>query len=105
MARNDSDRQFLAPQGPPPGGRQQVPLTLKRRRSAGDVLTGLAALLALLVLVIGVPLALAYFIGWPLPHSIPSGGVLKARIDTKTFTNILAILVWLALAQFTACVV
>ncbi|MBW8803418.1 MAG: hypothetical protein JF587_06105 [Catenulisporales bacterium] len=105
MARNDSDRQFLAPQGPPPGGRQQVPLTLKRRRSAGDVLTGLAALLALLVLVIGVPLALAYFIGWPLPHSIPSGGVLKARIDTKTFTNILAILVWLAWAQFTACVV
>ncbi|MFL6114611.1 MAG: BTAD domain-containing putative transcriptional regulator [Catenulispora sp.] len=105
MARNDSDRQFLAPQGPPPGGHQQVPLTLKPRRSAGDVLTGLAALLALLVLVIGVPLALASFIGWPLPHSMPSGGVLNARIDTKTFTNILAILVWLAWAQFTACVV
>src|SRR3954453_7616010 len=105
MARNDSDRQHLAPQGPPPGGQQQIPLELKRRGNAGDLLTGLAALLALLVLVIGVPLALAYFIGWPLPHSMPSGGLLKARIDTKTFTNILAILVWLAWAQVTGCVV
>ncbi|NUP48405.1 MAG: hypothetical protein HOW97_14020, partial [Catenulispora sp.] len=105
MARHDSDRQFLAPQGPPPGGPQQAPLVLKRRRSAGDVLTGLAALLALLVLVAGVPLALAYFIGWPLPHSMPKGNLLNAKIDTKTFTNVLAVLVWLAWAQFTACVV
>ncbi|OLE28081.1 MAG: hypothetical protein AUG49_03400 [Catenulispora sp. 13_1_20CM_3_70_7] len=82
MARNDSDRQFLAPQGPPPGGRQQVPLTLKRRRSAGDVLTGLAALLALLVLVIGVPLALAYFIGWPLPCNEPARAASRAAPAT-----------------------
>ena len=105
MARTDSDRQYLAPQGSPPGGPQQAPVVLKRRRSAGDVLTGLGALLALLVLVAGVPLALAFFIGWPLPHSMPQGNLLDAKIDTKTFTDVLAILVWLAWAQFTACVV
>ncbi|MEY9887312.1 hypothetical protein ABIA31_000941 [Catenulispora sp. MAP5-51] len=101
---HDSDRQFLAPQGPPPGMAQQTPVVLKRRRSAKDVITGLGALLALLVLVIGVPLALAYFVGWPLPHKMPSGGLLNAKIDTKTFTNVLAVLVWLAWAQFSACV-
>ncbi|WP_194912011.1 BTAD domain-containing putative transcriptional regulator [Catenulispora rubra] len=105
---HDSDRQYLAPQGPPPGlaqaQAQQTPVALKRQRSAADVVTGLAALLALLALVIGVPLALAYFVGWPLPHKMPSGGLLNATIDTKTFTNVLAILVWLAWAQFSACV-
>ncbi|NUR27909.1 MAG: hypothetical protein HOV83_19050, partial [Catenulispora sp.] len=105
MARNDSDRQYLAPQGPPPGAAQQAPVELERRRSAGDVLTGLAALLALLTLVVGVPLALASFIGWPLPHSMPNSDFLNAKIDTKTFTKVLAILVWLAWAQFTACVI
>ncbi|ACU77033.1 hypothetical protein Caci_8210 [Catenulispora acidiphila DSM 44928] len=101
---HDTDRQYLAPQGPPPGMAQQTPVALKRQRSAADVLTGLGALLALLALVIGVPLALAYFVGWPLPHHMPSGGVLNSKIDTKTFTNVLAILVWLAWAQFSACV-
>ncbi|MBS2552271.1 hypothetical protein KGQ19_35990 [Catenulispora sp. NL8] len=101
---HDSDRQYLAPQGPPPGMTQHTPVALPRQRSAANVLTGLAALLALLVLVIGVPLALAYFVGWPLPHSMPSGNLLSAKIDTKTFTNVLAILVWLAWAQFSACV-
>ena len=105
---HDSDRQYLAPQGPPPGlaqaQAQQTPVALKRQRSAADVITGLGALLALLALVIVVPLALAYFVGWPLPHKMPSGGLLNATIDTKTFTNVLAILVWLAWAQFSACV-
>src|SRR6185437_16003128 len=58
---HDSDRQYLAPQGPPPGMAQQAPVVLKRKRSAADVLTGLGALLALLALVVGVPLALAQF--------------------------------------------
>jgi hypothetical protein len=106
MARDDKDRQMLAPQGPSgPLSRQPVPLVpQKRRRTFGDVLTGLAAFLALAVLVAGVPLALAYFVGWPLPHSMPQGNVLNSKIDTKTFTNVLAILVWVAWAQFSACV-
>ena len=101
---HDSDRQYLAPQGPPPGMAAAGPGRLEAARSAADVLTGLAALLALLVLVIGVPLALAYFVGWPLPHSMPNGDVLNAKITCKTFINVLAVLVWLAWAQFTACV-
>ena len=108
MARDDKDRQMLAPQGPATGpmSQQPVPLVLrKRRRTFGDVLTGLAAFLTLVVLVAGVPLALAYFVGWPLPHKMPSGNILNSKIDTKTFTNTLAILVWIAWAQFSACVI
>src|SRR5882757_805715 len=110
MARNDPDKQRLAPQGPSGPmnqnqNQQPVPLALrKRRRTFGDVLTGLAAFVALVVLVVGVPLALAYFVGWPLPHKMPGSNVLNSTIDTKTFTNTLAILVWIAWAQFSACV-
>ena len=105
MARNESDKQRLAPQGPPKSQQQPEPLAMrKRRRTFGDVLTGLAAFVALVVLVVGVPLALAYFVGWPLPHKMPDSNFLNAQIDTKTFTNTLAVLVWIAWAQFSACV-
>ncbi len=74
-------------------------------RTAGDFLRAGAAFLALAVLVIGVPGALAYFIGWPLPHSLPSASTLKDPITASTFVRVLAVVVWLAWAQFTACVV
>ncbi|GAA1894844.1 BTAD domain-containing putative transcriptional regulator [Streptantibioticus ferralitis] len=73
-------------------------------RTAGDFLRAGAAFLALAVLVVGVPGALAYFIGWPLPHSMPSASTLKDPITASTFVRVLAIVVWLAWAQFTACV-
>ncbi|MEU1627025.1 BTAD domain-containing putative transcriptional regulator [Streptomyces sp. NPDC020096] len=73
-------------------------------RTAGDFLRAGAAFLALLVLVIGVPGALAYFIGWPLPHHMPSADTLKDPITASTFVRVLAVVVWLAWAQFTACV-
>jgi len=74
------------------------------RRTAGDFLRAGAAFLALAVLVIGVPGALVYFIGWPLPHSIPSLDTLKEPITSTTFVDVLAVVVWVAWAQFTACV-
>jgi hypothetical protein len=101
------DRQMLAPQGPPKLMNQQQPVPLelrKRRRTFGDVLTGLAALVALAALVGAVPLALAYFVGWPLPHHMPAGNVLNSQITTQTYVDVLAVFVWIAWAQFTACV-
>jgi hypothetical protein len=77
------------------------------RRTVRDVLAGLASIVALLVLLGGVPYALATYIGWPLPRQLPSLGVetLRAPVDASTLVNLLAVVVWLAWAQFAACVV
>ncbi|WP_049569211.1 bacterial transcriptional activator domain-containing protein, partial [Streptomyces sp. SBT349] len=77
---------------------------VKTGRSAGDVLRAIAAVLALIVLVIGVPLALAALIGWPGPSSAPSMDMLTDEISADAFLKVLAVLVWVAWAQFTACV-
>ncbi|WUH93070.1 LysM peptidoglycan-binding domain-containing protein [Streptomyces sp. NBC_00433] len=75
----------------------------RRRRTFGDVVRALGAFVVLAVLVIGVPGALLYFIGSPFPHHFDSD-VLRQPITTETFVNSLAVVVWLAWAQFTACV-
>jgi hypothetical protein len=76
-------------------------------RRLKDVLAGLAAIAVLLLLIGGVPYALATFIGWPLPRELPrlSLETLRSPVDATTLVNILALLVWLAWAQFTACVI
>ena len=76
-------------------------------RRLKDVLAGLAAIAMLLLLIGGVPYALATFIGWPLPRELPrlSLETLRSPVDATTLGNILALLVWLAWAQFTACVI
>ena len=43
-----------------------------RSGRSGELAGGLAALLAILLLAVGVPLGLAYVVGWPLPHALPS---------------------------------
>ncbi|GGW33659.1 hypothetical protein GCM10010320_10850 [Streptomyces caelestis] len=75
-----------------------------RRRSFGDFLKAFLAFVALAVLLVGVPGALATQIGWPLPDGVPSLGWLQQEITVHTFLNILTVVVWLAWAQFTACV-
>ncbi|GGS88471.1 hypothetical protein GCM10010270_70720 [Streptomyces violaceus] len=50
------------------------------------------------------PGALATQIGWPLPNGVPSLDWLQQEITVQTFLNILTVVVWLAWAQFTACV-
>ncbi|PGH48889.1 BTAD domain-containing putative transcriptional regulator [Streptomyces sp. Ru87] len=85
-----------------PGPRTQ---TLPRgRRTAGDFLKAFLAFLVLVVLLVGVPGALAYFVGWPLPRSMPSLDTLQQEITTTVFVKVLTVVVWLAWAQFTACV-
>ena len=76
----------------------------KYRRTVGDVFRALGALLLLAVLLGGIPFALVHFIGWPLPHQVPTTDSLRRPIDAHTLTKALAVVVWLAWAQFTACV-
>ncbi|MEO3750013.1 BTAD domain-containing putative transcriptional regulator [Streptomyces sp. B6B3] len=73
-------------------------------RSFGDVMKAMFAFIALACLVGGVPFSLAYFIGWPLPDSMPDADTLTEEINTEVFLNFLGVLVWVAWAQFTACV-
>ncbi|MGW3287692.1 BTAD domain-containing putative transcriptional regulator [Streptomyces sp. NPDC001002] len=87
------------------GPRNRTPQPVRiRRRSFGDFVKAFFAFVALLVLVVGVPGALAMFIGWPLPTGAPSLDWLQNEITVTTFLNILTVIVWLAWAQFTACV-
>jgi len=73
-----------------------------RERSAPAVL---AAWALLTVLVFGVPLLLAYLIGWPLtgvrlPHGFP-----HHPATLHTLARVGAVLGWMVWAQFTACVI
>ncbi|GAB2876868.1 BTAD domain-containing putative transcriptional regulator [Streptomyces deserti] len=75
-----------------------------RRRSFGDFVKAFLAFVALVVLLVGVPLALATQIGWPLPSGAPSLDWLQRPVTVETFLNTLTVVVWFAWAQFTACV-
>lgn len=63
------------------------------------------ALAALIVLVAGLPWALAHYVGWPLPRHIPSLAevqtVLVAPMATPMLLNILACITWMAWFVFT----
>ncbi|MFD9306319.1 BTAD domain-containing putative transcriptional regulator [Streptomyces sp. NPDC060048] len=74
------------------------------RRTFGDFVKAFLAFLALAVLVLGVPVALASQVGWPLPDEVPSLDMLRQQITVETFIHVLTVVVWLAWAQFTACV-
>ncbi|MFJ3495891.1 BTAD domain-containing putative transcriptional regulator [Streptomyces sp. NPDC086091] len=98
-------RNTTSPSGSSPGPRNRTPQSVRvRRRSAGDVVKAFLALVALLALVVGVPGALAVFVGWPLPHEAPSADWLQDEITVSTFVDLLTVVVWLAWAQFAACV-
>ncbi|MGY0069057.1 BTAD domain-containing putative transcriptional regulator [Streptomyces sp. QTS137] len=75
-----------------------------RRRTFGDLVKAFFAFVALLVLVAGVPAALAMVAGWPLPSTFEPMEWLRTEVSVETFQNILVFFVWVAWAQFTACV-
>ncbi|WP_184760917.1 BTAD domain-containing putative transcriptional regulator [Streptomyces griseoloalbus] len=75
-----------------------------RRRTFGDIVKAFFAFVALLALLVGVPLALAMTAGWPFPTTFEPMEWLKQDISVSTFLGILTFVVWLAWAQFTACV-
>ncbi|MFE9406755.1 BTAD domain-containing putative transcriptional regulator [Streptomyces sp. NPDC006530] len=86
------------------GPANRTPQPLPRRRTPGDFAKAFFAFVALLGLVVGVPAALASSVGWPLPHRMPSLDMVQQQISAQAFVRILTLVVWLAWAQFTACV-
>lgn len=101
MARRSTSSSTGSPTGP----RNRTPQPVRvRRRTFGDFVKAFLAFIALLVLVVGVPGALAVQVGWPLPSGAPKLDWLQQEITVQTFLNVLTVIVWLAWAQFTACV-
>ena len=75
----------------------------------GEVSGGLAAMVGLLALVIGLPIVLWAAVGWPLPTSLPSLGDLQMALardalPDDVLVKAVACVAWLAWAQFVACV-
>ncbi|MEV0425125.1 LysM domain-containing protein [Micromonospora sp. NPDC050495] len=74
-------------------------------RRAGQVLTGLGALVVLCAVVVGGPVALLAFAGNPLPDHLPTlaevGTALTSRDDGGLFLRTLAVVGWFGWATFT----
>ena len=74
-------------------------------RTERSVPRGLAALLGLLVLVVGVPVGLVLLVGNPLPGAAPSLDWLTAPVTAGALIDIVAALVWVVWAHFVVCLV
>ncbi|MCL7424177.1 BTAD domain-containing putative transcriptional regulator [Streptomyces sp. YS415] len=95
-----------SPTGSPATPRNRTPQPVRvHRRSVGDFVKAFLAFVALLVLVVGVPGALATQLGWPVPESWDPQEWLTQELSVGTFLGILTFFVWVAWAQFTACVI
>src|ERR1700735_361305 len=87
---------------PIPGLRKPVPVP---HRTAGDVLIGLAAVVALAALTVGVPIALVGVIGLPWPHGTLGVSVLTQQLGIPSILRVLSIVIWLAWLQLVWCVI
>jgi len=86
---------------PIPGLRKPVHI---RRRTPGDVLAGVGAIILLVALTVGVPIALITVVGLPLPHTVPKLSALTSQLDITAILRILSVIVWLAWIQLVWCV-
>ena len=78
----------------------------ERRLTIGRAI---ASASCLLVLIVGVPAALAASVGWPLPRSIPDPvavveGLDRSGIDAEVVAKVLAVVIWLAWLQIVVAV-
>jgi DNA-binding SARP family transcriptional activator/nucleoid-associated protein YgaU len=73
------------------------------RRSTA-VVRGLASALTAALSLVGVPVGLVLFVGWPLPTSLPDADAvsraLRTGIGDDVIVNTLAVIAWLAWSQF-----
>ena len=97
------------PSTAPPDIRRPPPARLPRRAPAPEarsreVRLGALAVAGLVVVLLGVPLALALAVGNPLPTSAPSRDWLDAQLSSALVIDVLAVVMWIAWAQFAACV-
>src|SRR5262245_58866617 len=81
------------------------PVKVKAHRGPGEVLAGLAAIVALAALLLGVPFALLTLFGSPIPDQVPQASDLTHRLGPGSLLTILVALVWLAWLQLAVCVV
>ncbi|MGH9055266.1 MAG: LysM peptidoglycan-binding domain-containing protein, partial [Acidimicrobiales bacterium] len=68
---------------------------------------GLGALVLLAALVVGIPWALWHFVGWPLPHHVPTAGQVGRALNHQgipgqAFVDALAVVVWITWATLVA---
>ena len=75
----------------------------------GRLANGVGALVLLASLVAGIPWALWHYIGWPLPHHVPSTGQIghvltQHGIAGRTLVDVLAVVVWVTWAVLVASV-
>ncbi|GIF74762.1 LysM peptidoglycan-binding domain-containing protein [Asanoa siamensis] len=79
-------------------------MSVSTPRRVGQILTGLGALVVLVGLVGGAPIALLAFAGNPLPDHLPTfaeiGTALTSRDDGRLFVRLLAVVGWLGWATF-----
>lgn len=66
-----------------------------------DSLKAIGALLALVAIVVGTPIALAIAVGWPLPTTIPTAASIREAlgaggIDSTVIVKLVALVIWLA---------
>ena len=92
-----------------PARQRQRGVTAVIVTGVGRLLRGLLAVAMLAALLAGLPWALVHFIGWPLPHHIPTlpeiQTVLLSPMTTQFLLDLLACVLWLLWAKFTADVV
>lgn len=81
-------------------------------RSGGDggnrgheIRIGALGVLGIVVLIIGIPVALSVFVGYPLPRSAPSKDWLTQSVTATLIIKILACVVWLLWAHFAVCII
>jgi hypothetical protein len=74
-------------------------------RRGRDVRSGVLGVLGLLGLVVGVPVVLMVFVGYPLPTAAPSHDWLTTALTATLLIKVLACVVWLAWAHFVVCLI
>ncbi|HTF11878.1 MAG TPA: LysM peptidoglycan-binding domain-containing protein [Asanoa sp.] len=83
-------------------------MSVSAPRRVGQIVTGLGALVVLVGLVGGAPIALLAFAGNPLPDHLPTfaeiGTALTSRDDGQLFVRALAVVGWLGWATFAVSV-
>ena len=89
--------------GRPPGPARRPPVRI-RRRTPGDLAAGIAAVVLLVALTVGVPIALITVVGLPLPHTMPTLSALTSQLDITAILRILSVIIWLAWVQLVWCV-
>ena len=72
-------------------------------RQGLTTLRALTSLAAAVAVVVGVPIGLAHYVGWPLPHTLPTIGQIRLAVELRDFSDrlligTLAVVVWIAWA-------